>query len=104
MKTIESGKLAAKGLLTAKSIKAQRTLDKSVKNKIQLKVLYFLIDARVCTSIVNAAHSKRLNPENVYAFSSENPAIELLYRWKNIDSIDAENAFRNAVGFESINS
>lgn len=41
MKTIESGKLAARGFLIVKSIKDHKTLDKSVKNKIQLKVLYF---------------------------------------------------------------
>ena len=40
--------------------------------EIEIKTLYYLIAARLCISLCNgAAYSKKINPENDYAFSSD---------------------------------
>ena len=64
----------------------------------ELSVLYYLIAARLCTSLCNSAHSKKVDPENTYATSSENHARQMLYKWLRINPIAAENLFRETVG------
>ncbi|MCK5846339.1 MAG: phosphotransferase [Bacteroidales bacterium] len=76
---------------------------KSYNNKLaikenEIKVLYYLIAARLSVSVCNSAHSRKINPNNKYAFASEKSAWEMLYRWKEINPIFAENKFRIAVG------
>lgn len=63
----------------------------------EIAVLYYLIAARLCTSVCNAAHSKKTNPDNKYAFGSEKQAWSLLYQWISINPITAENSFRSAI-------
>lgn len=64
----------------------------------EIKVLYYLIAARLVISVCNSAHSKKINPKNSYASVSEKSAWQMLYRWLGINPINAENTFRNAVG------
>ncbi|WP_405205243.1 aminotransferase class III-fold pyridoxal phosphate-dependent enzyme [Aquimarina sp. LLG6339-5] len=64
----------------------------------EIKVLYYLIAARLCTSVCNSAHSRKVNPENVYATVSEKYAWQMLYKWMRINPIKAENVFRKAIG------
>lgn len=72
----------------------------------EIKVLYYLIAARLSTSVCNSAHSRKINPDNEYAFGSEKSAWKMLYRWLNINPIAAENQFRLAIDLddEKLNS
>lgn len=68
----------------------------------ELKVLYYLIIARLCTSILNSSHSRKMNPENKYASVSEVSALKSLHQWLRINPIGAENRFRNATGLKPV--
>jgi len=70
----------------------------------EVKILYYLIAARLITSICNSAHSKVNNPENVYASVSEKSAWKLLYHWLSISPLAAENSFRIATGLAPLKS
>jgi len=63
----------------------------------EITVLYYLIAARLCISVCNSAHSKKKDADNEYAFVSEKQAWKLLYRWININPIEAERCFRSAI-------
>lgn len=67
--------------------------------EIELDALYYLIAARLCTSVCNSAHSKKLKPESDYITISEQPAWELLRVWLRINPIKAKDRFRKACGF-----
>ena len=64
----------------------------------EIKVLYYLIAARLCTSICNSSYSRKKDPGNTYATSSEQDAIQLLKLWIQISPIKAESHFRKAIG------
>lgn len=64
----------------------------------EIKILYYLIAARLVISICNSAHLTKLNPENSYASVSEKSALKMLYNWLKINPIAAENNFRLAIG------
>jgi ethanolamine-phosphate phospho-lyase len=63
----------------------------------EVKVLYYLIAARLLISVCNSAHSKVNDPENSYASISEKSAWKLLYHWLTINPVNAENTFRIAI-------
>ncbi|MFK8013692.1 MAG: aminotransferase class III-fold pyridoxal phosphate-dependent enzyme [Marinicellaceae bacterium] len=65
----------------------------------EIKILYYLIAARLVISVCNSAHSKAKNPKNSYASSSEINAWSMLYKWLAINPIQAENKFRLAANF-----
>lgn len=65
--------------------------------EIEIQVLYYLIAARLCISVCNAAHSKLINPNNEYAFSGEKSAWKMLDKWITINPLAAENSFRSAI-------
>jgi len=65
----------------------------------ELAVLYYFIAARLCISVCISAYSRNEDPNNEYAFVSENFAWQMLYRWIAIDPVDAETSFRQAAGF-----
>jgi len=64
----------------------------------EIKVLYYLIAARLCTSLCNSANAKKTNPNNEYASVSEEYALKLLTKWLTINPIYAHNEFRKAIG------
>ncbi len=64
----------------------------------EIKVLYYLIAARLSISVCNSAHSKKINPDNTYASVSKKSAWNMLYRWLSINPLKAESIFRNAIG------
>lgn len=66
----------------------------------EIDILYWLVAARLCTSVCNSASGKIENPENEYTQISEKPAWELLKKWVKINPIYARNEFRKAAGFE----
>jgi len=88
---------------TKNPLKWASIIIKSYHSKLPIKeyeinVLYYLIAARLITSICNSAHSRKINPKNTYASSSEKSAWKMLYHWLSINPTHAENTFRTAVG------
>ncbi len=63
-------------------------------------ILFWLVAARLCTSVCNSANEKIKNPENKYTQISEKPAWDLLKKWGQINPVFARNEFRKAAGFE----
>ena len=70
--------------------------------EIELDLLYYLVAARLCTSVCNSAHAKTLKPDSDYITISEKPAWKLLKKWVGINPIKAKDAFRTAAGFAPI--
>jgi len=67
--------------------------------EIELRVLYYLVAGRLCTSVCNSAYSKILKPDSEYITISERPAWKLLRKWLTINPVMAEDTFRKAAGF-----
>ena len=65
----------------------------------ELDVLYYLICARLCTSVCNSAYTKTLKPDSEYIVVSEKPAWTLLRKLLAINPIKATDVFRSAAGF-----
>ncbi len=63
----------------------------------EIEVLYYLIAARLITTVCNSVHSRKTDPKNMYASSSEKSAWKMLYHWLSINPIHAENTFRTAI-------
>ena len=68
----------------------------------EVDALYYLIAARLCTSVLNSAHSKKIKPESTYITVSEKDAWSLLRKWVSINPIKAKNTFRSACDFSII--
>lgn len=66
----------------------------------EIDLLYWLIAARLCTSVCNSAEEKQKQPNNEYLTISEKPAWNLLKRWVAINPVFAKNEFRKAVGLK----
>ena len=67
----------------------------------EIKLLFFLISLRLCTSVCNAAKAARDMPENKYAFISEKKSWEMLRKWIRLNPLHVEDRFRRAVGLKS---
>lgn len=65
----------------------------------ELDALYYLIAARLCTSVCNSAHTKKQKPDSEYITISERPAWDLLRKWIEINPILAKDTFSKACGF-----
>ena len=61
-------------------------------------LLYYLIAARLCISVLNSAHNRKLDPQNAYISISEQPAWKLLHFWLTINPQKAKDTFRKALG------
>ncbi len=68
--------------------------------KQELDVLYYLVAARLCTSVCNSAYAKTLKPDSEYITVSEQGAWQLLKQWIAINPIKARDEFYIAAGFE----
>ena len=68
----------------------------------EIELLYYLIAARLCISVCNSAHAKKIDPENNYASSSEQNAWALLKKWLTLSPIYVEIEFKKALDFEVI--
>ncbi len=64
--------------------------------ELELKVLYYLVAGRLCITIANAAMARVEDPDNDYAFVSEEYAWSMLRKWIAINPLAAENCFRRA--------
>jgi 4-aminobutyrate aminotransferase-like enzyme/Ser/Thr protein kinase RdoA (MazF antagonist) len=65
---------------------------------LEADLLYYLVAGRLCISVCNSAHSKKLDPSNAYTTVSEESAWKLLKLWIQINPLYANNQFRNAIG------
>ncbi len=66
--------------------------------EIEIDNLYYLVAARLCTTLCHAAKSLRADPENEYLVISQKPAQEVLKKWIRINPLKAQNVFRKASG------
>lgn len=64
----------------------------------EISVLYYLIAARLCTSVCNSARAKKIDASNSYAQSSENMAWAMLQKWLSLNPIKVKNDLRAAMG------
>lgn len=62
----------------------------------EIDVLYYLVAARLCTSVCNSAYAKKQKPDSEYITISEKPAWDLLKKWLTINPVRATDAFRKA--------
>ncbi|WP_111317153.1 aminotransferase class III-fold pyridoxal phosphate-dependent enzyme [Algoriphagus chordae] len=65
----------------------------------ELDVLYYLIAARLCISVCQSAHARKVDSENNYATISENSAWQMLKKWIAINPLGATNTFKKALNF-----
>jgi ethanolamine-phosphate phospho-lyase len=66
----------------------------------EIEVLYYLIAARLCTSVCKSAYNKTQNPDSEYITVSEKSAWEMLEKWISISPIKTTNEFRRSAGLE----
>ncbi|UCD97149.1 MAG: aminotransferase class III-fold pyridoxal phosphate-dependent enzyme [Candidatus Bathyarchaeota archaeon] len=66
----------------------------------EVALLYYLIAARLCTSVCISAYNKKQYPDNKHLTVSEKPAWDMLERWITISPIQATKNFRHAAGFQ----
>ncbi|WP_289644589.1 aminotransferase class III-fold pyridoxal phosphate-dependent enzyme [Maribacter aestuarii] len=66
----------------------------------EIDALYYLIAARLSTSVCNSAHAKKQKPNSEYITISEKPAWDLLRKWIQINPILAKDTLRAACSFE----
>ncbi len=71
--------------------------------KQELDILYYLVAARLCTSVCNSAYTKTIRPDSEYITISEKPAWNLLRKWISINPIKAKDSFRKAAEFSPTN-
>ena len=67
----------------------------------EIELIYYLVSARLCTSLCNSAYAKTIKPNSEYITISEKPAWSLLRKWLTINPIHATTCFRNVTGFSS---
>jgi 4-aminobutyrate aminotransferase-like enzyme len=65
----------------------------------ELEHLYMAIGMRLVISVTKSAINKKEEPDNTYLLISEEPAWELLRKWRDINSDFAHYSFRQACGF-----
>lgn len=66
----------------------------------EIDSLYYLIAARLCTSVCNSAYAKKQKPNSEYITISEKPAWDLLRKWIQISPTNAKDTFRISCGFK----
>jgi len=67
--------------------------------ELELDLLYYLIAARLCTSVCNSAYKRQQENDSAHTSVSEKQAWVLLEKWITINPIRAKNTFRVAAKF-----
>ena len=67
----------------------------------EISLLYYLITAKLCMSVCNSAHSRKINPDNKYALISEKNAWKTLKKFIKYSPRFVENKFRKCLNIES---
>jgi 4-aminobutyrate aminotransferase-like enzyme/Ser/Thr protein kinase RdoA (MazF antagonist) len=70
-------------------------------SEAELHCLYVLVAMRLVTTVTKAAIRQKNESENKYHGISEEPAWDLLKKWRTIHPEFAEYSFRNACGFDA---
>lgn len=70
----------------------------------EIEVLYYFIAGRLCTSVLNSAHTSSEKPDSDYITISEQGAWDLLERWISINPDSAKNKWFNAANLEVLPS
>ena len=65
----------------------------------ELGILYYLIAAQLCISVINSAHNKKIDPDNEYISISENRAWVLIYKWLETNPHLAAREFMQTCGY-----
>lgn len=65
----------------------------------ELKYLYLLVAIRLIISVTKSAINKELEPDNEYLLVSEQPAWDLLSKWRKVNEQFAYFSFRDACGY-----
>ncbi len=86
-------------------IKAAQNVIKGYQSKYplyekELKLLYYLIPARLCVSLCNSAAAKTKGEDTDYILISEKPASDLLEKWISFNPIQVKSSFLEAAGFD----
>ncbi|MCH7658657.1 MAG: aminotransferase class III-fold pyridoxal phosphate-dependent enzyme [Bacteroidetes bacterium] len=71
-------------------------------NEEELKLLYYLIPARLCTSVCNSAEFKVKGEDTEYISINEKPAWALLEKWISYNPVGVKNQFLKAAGYPLI--
>lgn len=66
--------------------------------ELEIGALYYLIAARLCITVCNAAYTKTIHAESEYVLISEAPAWDLIKKWIAINPIAAKERFASAAG------
>ncbi len=66
----------------------------------EVKLLYYLIPARLCQSVCHSAERKALETDSEYVLISEKPAWELLRKWISFNPIEVTSDFMEAAGLK----
>lgn len=66
----------------------------------EIKLLFYLVTARLCISVCNSAHSRKIQEDNEYALVSEKGAWKMLFKCLETNPVDIENKFLQACGLE----
>jgi 4-aminobutyrate aminotransferase-like enzyme/thiamine kinase-like enzyme len=64
----------------------------------ELELMYYLIAARLCMSVILSSEGIQNNPKNEYLLISQKPAWDLLNKWIAISPDMAEKKFKEAAG------
>tara|TARA_B100000614_G_scaffold81029_1_gene72565 strand:- start:164 stop:2398 length:2235 start_codon:yes stop_codon:yes gene_type:complete len=67
----------------------------------EISILYYLITAKLCMSVCNSAHSRKINPYNKYALISEKNAWKTLKKFIRYSPRFVENKYRNYLNIDS---
>ena len=68
----------------------------------ELKLIYYLIPARLCTSLCNSAALKAKGKDTAYILISEKPAWKLIEKWISLNPVWVKNQFLEAAGYPPI--
>lgn len=65
--------------------------------EIEVDLLYYLIAARLCLSLIHSYHALKEGDADEYTLTSQKSAIDLLNKWITISPDKSSNVFRNAL-------
>jgi ethanolamine-phosphate phospho-lyase len=64
----------------------------------EIDVLYYLIVARLCISVINSSYTRITDPENKYTLKSEKKAWNSLHKWLTINPLSLKNEIKKLIG------
>ena len=68
--------------------------------KKEIGIIYYLMAAKLCISVCQSAHAKKMDPDNTYASVSEKNAWRMLYAMLKLNPLLVENTFLKELGLQ----